>query len=439
MLNQLRYLSELHLFSKDIIKMRTFIAFSALAVASAQVPKGFTQYTAKGCEWAQFVEDTDWSKTTAVTVADCSRACVDAIDDGCTGFEFGSPSSGDYCTLWYNGACALESDMQEFTGYAITTFTAAKFAEVPQIVEDEITTTVAAKVETEAAVQSDTTVEAVTLSDSVYTLKYPQQACVWSDYVEDADWTMYDTESSDPVACAAACLVHEGCTGFEVGSDSGSSYGHSEYCAFWLNDACSTPDHYYNDAFSFSTGELIEVDTYTLAEPLDAFVEYENNACAWSYYVEGEDWEFASKDSDDAAACAKLCLESEDGCTGFEVGSSTSTSFGDLTKGYCAFWFNNTCQPNDMLHYTVEASTYILIGSSGCGYGSSHIFYAMVIAFAVMMCLAVCCCCRRAMMRRRLARQRAAARAVAAVAGTNSRAVVYAVRVEDVQEETGKV
>jgi hypothetical protein len=270
---------------------------------------------------------------------------------------------------------------------------------------------------------------------------------------------MFSVSSSDAASCAAGCVATSGCTGFEVGSDSGPTYGDAPYCALWLNGACTVPDENFAGAFSIATGAYIEVDTYTLTLPLDAFTEYEHMGCLWAQFRQGEDWDFADKTSADAESCAKTCLDRADaslgGCTGFEVGTaatSASSVYGDLSSGYCALWFNSSCTPDEFLSQaTSSASTYILLGADpddGCG--SSLMFYAFMLLLSMLLCIGACCCCRAAMVRRRLMMQQrlalvAAARAApgaepsaAAVVVTSHsttvgapRAVVYAVRIED--------
>jgi len=434
--------------------MRVLSAAVVVGVANAQlsaesVNSDFSVFKDRACDKSNFVEVTDFASLPAYGTGNaCASGCEHA--DRCTGFEF---SAANGCFYWFNGACSHETDLSPAVG-ATTFISTASFVPAPattttaKIVDRIPTTTVALAV-------AETTFEAMALSEDLYALKYPQQACQWNEYVEDLDWALHSTTSSSPESCAAACIAADDCTGFEVGSDSGSNYGNSPYCAFWFNDACSTPTNAYYGAVSVTTGEAIQVDTYTLTEPLDAFKEYEHRACAWSMYVEGEDWEFASKDSSDADACATLCLEAAgQGCTGFEVGSSSSLEYGDISQGYCAFWYNNTCGAHDMFTSSSDASTYVLVGSTGCGgYSQSHIFYVALLVAGLVTCIGVCCCCRRAMIRRRLAMRRAMARAqtaVRAAPGTaavaavtvagGSRAVVYAVQVaEDQQEEPEKV
>jgi hypothetical protein len=201
-----------------------------------------------------------------------------------------------------------------------------------------------------------------------------------------------------------------------------------------------------------------ESNRYTLVQPVDAFKPFENRACAWSFYEEGADWAFADKTSESPDVCAKLCLDSIQGCTGFEVGaSSASSEYGDLSSGYCALWFNNSCTPDEFLGQRTDASTYELINSSGCDSSGSHMYYFMLMAAGLMMCVLGVCCCRRAAIRRRLALQQqqacaaAGAVAVRAPAGSSpiatvaleghlgTRAIVYAVQVRDVQEEPEKL
>lgn len=436
------------LFLEMKFQVGAMAAMVPLVVAQPAPPAKVGQFVAfrgYNCDVATFQANVDFQLAqNAGNMEDCMRGCEDA--DRCTSFTLSTNANGlPTCTYWFNGKCSSVIDMEEAEG-TTTTFvsTAVLAAEVTTVAA---TTT---KVTTTAVAGIETTVEAATVSENVYALKYPQQACAWSDFVEDKDWSM-ESDSNDAEACAEACIAHDGCTGFEIGSDSGPNFGNGPYCAFWLDGACSTPTESFYGAVSFSTGEEISVDTYTLTTPIDAFVEYSNAGCAWSGYVEGEEWAFANRDSDDASACATLCLEAAgDGCTGFEVGvAGNSDTYGDLTNGYCAFWYNSTCDPSDMMT-SHEASTYLLVGSKGCSYSyTQHLMYVTVAVFSLMACLGVCCCCRRAMIRRRLALQRARAvrarRAAtgAAVAATvttiPSRAVVYAIRAEETQEEPHKV
>lgn len=445
--------------------MYRFAALSAAAFATgvdAQRPpmmvEGYTAYPQRACAWSAFTQGTDWAF--ASTESDDATKCAAACDstDGCTAFEIGPSTSAaygsvSYCALWFNGSCSSDDTFALSSGsYTATTFEKDAVVTATEVAKEEIATTTAAVTLRDSIPQSST-VEATTISDGLYVLKYPQQACQWNLFIEGEDWQFFSTESSDSTACAAGCVATEGCTGFEVGSDSGSSYGSGPYCALWLNGACSVPDESFYGLFSAMTGAYIEVDTYTLADPIDAFQAFEHRSCAWANFEEDKDWGFVSKDSADEEACAKLCLESTDGCTGFEVGAvDTITEYGDLTQGYCALWYNNSCTPSQMLSQHTEASTYLLITADDCG-GSSHVYYFMFMIAGLMICLMACCCCRRAAMRRRMALRRArAAVATRAAPGTapvasvsvegqsssSSRAVVYAVQISDVQQEPAK-
>merc|ERR1712146_9130 len=113
--------------------------------------------------------------------------------------------------------------------------------------------------------------------------------------------------------------------------------------------------------------------------------------------------------------------------------------YGDISQGYCALWYNHSCgMQDDLLSQYTTASTYVLIDSSyDCGWGSYSSYYFVLMGTALMLCLLSCCYCRRAVIRRRLAMQRAAAIATRNTARSAAaqpvRAVVYAVRVQDVQ------
>ena len=396
--------------------LRAAVAASVLGVVSAQnmppAVEGYSQYVQQACPWSLYAQGTDWDFAENVD-SDKSDACAAACDstNGCTGFEVGPATSssygktGGYCALWFNGSCSsTKSDMIVLTAsQAVATTYVRDAVDVDDTAR--VTTTVAAgELEMGKDAPHATTVEATSLSDGVYVLKYPQQACAWNDYQEGSDWEMYSA-SNDATDCAAACVAKDGCTGFEVGADSGSEFGSGPYCAFWLNDACSVPDAAFWGGFS----GYVQVDTYTLVAPIDAFNDYEHRACLWSDFEEGSDWEFVSKTSEDPAECAQLCLDSADkGCTGFEVGSSSSMQFGDISQGYCALWYNHSCSVDDMLTQYTTASTYLLIdGSDDCGWGSYSSYYFIMMGTALMLCVLSCCCCRRAMIRRRIAMQRA--------------------------------
>jgi hypothetical protein len=349
------------------------------------------------------------------------------------------PTSGGYCALWFNNACSAEADMLTLNPSAYVAATFVRDARPVDIAPPRTTT---------AAVATTTV-----LSEGLYMLKYPQQACEWGYFTEGTDWAMYLQGTDDPSTCAAGCLASKGCTGFEASANAGGEYASGPYCALWFNGACAVPD----ESFSGFLSGSVEVDTYTLVQPVDAFKPFENRACAWSFYEEGTDWAFADKTSQSPDACAKLCLDSTQGCTGFEVGaSSTTTQYGDLSAGYCALWFNNSCSPDEFLDQrTDDATTYELINSPGCDYSCSHMYYFMLMAAGLMVCVLGLCCCRRAAIRRRrLALQQAAvagAVAVRAPAGTapvdagtleghrGTRASVYAVQVRDEQEEPEKL
>mmetsp|Transcript_39241 Transcript_39241/g.57721 ORF Transcript_39241/g.57721 Transcript_39241/m.57721 type:complete len:437 (+) Transcript_39241:113-1423(+) len=435
--------------------LRAVTLSAAMAGVATANLDGYTNNANRACVWSNYEENSEWSSTT--TRADpfaCAQTCDST--DGCTGFEIAFTDTGGYCALWYNGSCSTDSEMVDVNNMDISTFVskslpAAAPAEVKEtttapvaeqnaaeddvvVEEDPAVTTTAAT--TTAAASSATTVE---VSDGVYVLMYPEQACQWASYTEGEDWKMYDAESNDPVSCAAGCVATEGCTGFEVGANGGGVYAEGPYCALWLNGACSVPTANFDGVFDTSTGEYVDVDTYTLTKPIDAFKEFENKACGWAYYTEGDDWAFMSKDTNDADACAKLCLDSTESCTGFEVGSSEASGYGDLTQGYCALWYDDNCAPCDMI-VTSEASTYLVLDGANSHYSHTHFYYMALIGIFIMACLAACCCCRRAVIRRRLAMQRRiAARIAAGATRTPARAVVYAVRVEDEQEEPAKV
>jgi hypothetical protein len=307
---------------------------------------------------------------------------------------------------------------------------------------------------TNAAVATEGGTTSVSTESALYVLKYPQQACAWSDYTEGADWVMFSTGegTNDVLTCAAGCIAADGCTGFEVGSDSGESYNYVAYCSFWLNNACSVPTSSFEGAFSLSTGEYVTVDTYTLTAPIDAFDEYEASGCVWNNDNKGIDWDYTDLETKDAASCAKLCLERDD-CTGFEVGDIALDET-LLGQGYCALWFNNTCTTDELVSAKRTTSTYLKIYTGTYDCRESFMFY-MIIIVTFLGCLGVCCCCRRAMLRRRLqmqmqmrlataAARRASLGTVATVPVTvegqsnSSRAIVYAVCVEDQQEEPAK-
>ena len=61
--------------------------------------------------------------------------------------------------------------------------------------------------------------------------------CDWGAYPDSA-WGYYPDghpKPSNATACASACLATANCTGFEAPRD-------ENYCAFWFQGACSSPD-----------------------------------------------------------------------------------------------------------------------------------------------------------------------------------------------------
>ena len=105
------------------------------------------------------------------------------------------------------------------------------------------------------------------------------------------------------------------------------------------------------------------VSAQNMPPAVEGYSQYVQQACPWSLYAQGTDWDFAENvDSDKSDACAAAC-DSTNGCTGFEVGPATSSSYGK-TGGYCALWFNGSCSStkSDMIVLTASqavATTYV--------------------------------------------------------------------------------
>ena len=213
-----------------------------------------------------------------------------------------------------------------------------------------------------------TTVPTTTTTNDVYVLKYPQQACIWSDYEYGTDWTMVILGSKDASQCASVCTNTENCTGFEVGSDSGSSYGHQNYCSLWLNNACKVPDHSY-----LST--TIQVDTYTISDPLDTFEKYSNLACLSLTLLKYSDYT--------PTDCAIKCLDYYD-CNTFEMNQNT-----------CTLWTGEQCTVDNLIEFSGR-DTYFLIDDT---YSSFYLYVFLLLISVFLFCIGVCCC-RSAMLNR---------------------------------------
>jgi hypothetical protein len=212
---------------------------------------------------------------------------------------------------------------------------------------------------------SDTTT--TTSNDGIYVLKYPQQECYWGDYEYETDWTMAILGSSDPTSCASSCYTTNGCTGFEVGSNSGSNYENQPYCAHWLNDACKTPDKSNYDA-SFT------VDTYTIVEPLDIFFKYSNKACPSTPVLALSNY--------NPTDCAKACLDS-DTCIAFEMHDNT-----------CKLRTNDGCTVDDL--YSSEGTNiYFPIDLNSENTFNYYQLVMMIVAVFIIIIVLCCCACIR--------------------------------------------
>jgi len=205
-----------------------------------------------------------------------------------------------------------------------------------------------------------------TSNDGIYVLKYPQQGCYWGDYEYGTDWTMVILGSSNPTSCASSCYTTDGCTGFEVGSNSGSNYENQPYCALWLNNACKVPDKSYYDT-SFT------VDTYTIVEPLDIFFKYSNKACSSVPLLTLPDY--------NPTDCAKACFD-----------SGMCDSF-DMYNDVCNIRINDGCTVDD-LYSSDGTDTYFPIDFNSENTINYYQLVMMIVGVFIII-ITLCCCCAR--------------------------------------------
>ena len=72
----------------------------------------FKEFPQLACNFADYMEGSDWKYTDANSndAESCATACMNTR--GCTGFEIGvEPVRGQYCALWNSGACASKQCM----------------------------------------------------------------------------------------------------------------------------------------------------------------------------------------------------------------------------------------------------------------------------------------------------------------------------------------
>jgi len=250
--------------------------------------------------------------------------------------------------------------------------------------------------------------------NAIYAIKYNQQACLWSDYVENIDWAKKLTGSSWNLQdCINECMSTNNCTGFEVSTD---MVENESYCALWYNGACSVPTYSYVEP---------EIDTYTLINtPIEAFTEYNNMACSWFSFTEGIDWEIAHWSFLNASDCASICVDTSK-CTGFELAEPGQWD-SPYENGYCALWYNGACSTSDGLRQSESASTYLLVGNGGITTTTDYYFYYGVLSIIILACCISCC--GRCLYYRKLTKlHQARVKAAAAVLNSN--------RIEKEEEE----
>lgn len=209
-------------------------------------------------------------------------------------------------------------------------------------------------------------------------LKFTNQACSWSEYTEDVDWSFCDAPGESE-ECYKCCANTEGCTGFEV-ADGDSGY----YCAVWMNDACLFPD--------LALDESLGTDTYTMFDLDHAFTKYTDTQCV----INDEGWWYYNKTVED---CLGQCLDSyTDGCVGFEITeddmcyifkdsscSITNNTGSDVYLMRGELWYDNTGDIWSWLHIT-DFGSFILM-----------VVLPSLIALCFVSCMCRLCCrlCRK--------------------------------------------
>jgi hypothetical protein len=220
------------------------------------------------------------------------------------------------------------------------------------------------------------------MSTTVYgigeVLKFTDQACSWSEYTEDVDWSFCNAPGESE-ECYKCCANTEGCTGFEV-ADGDSGY----YCAVWMNDACLFPD--------LALEESLGTDTYTMFGLDHAFTKYTDTQCV----INDEGWWYYNKTVED---CLGQCLSSyTDGCVGFEITeddmcyifqdsscSITNNTGSDVYLMRGELWYDNTNDVWSWLHVT-DFGSFTLI-----------VVLPSLIVLCLVSCMCRLCCrlCRR--------------------------------------------
>jgi hypothetical protein len=206
----------------------------------------FNKFDQRACAWSDYIQGRDWTFASKASddVASCAHSCV--LTTGCTGFEVGPSTSSAfgsvaYCALWFNAKCGEEKEMLKLDDSDAHGYTAQTFVMIRQVVEIVLTEkdTPLGKVQVEKELTFQPTVAqehygAKENEASFEFTQFPQQACQWSDYTQNQDWSF--APADDVESCAALCLQTNSCSGFEVGT-----MENKFYCAFWFNDNCNDP------------------------------------------------------------------------------------------------------------------------------------------------------------------------------------------------------